>query len=295
MTPAPRRHFSVPLTGRAPLVLGPRTLVMGVINVTPDSFSDGGVALAAAAALDIAHAMQAAGADLIDIGGESTRPGAAPVDVADEMARLRPVLRALTRTITIPISIDTYKAGVAAMALDEGAAIINDISAFAYDPALGPLVAARGCPAILMHTRGRPADMYAHADYHDVTGEVSSDLARSVDRAIGFGVGRDRILVDPGLGFAKRAEHSLIALAGIDRLAALGFPVVVGPSRKSFLTACTGPLDPEARDWPTAAAVTAAVLGGAHVVRVHGVVHMVAVVRVADAIRRAAAGEAPAS
>lgn len=268
---------------------------MGVINITPDSFSDGGLALDAAAALDIAESMQEAGADLIDIGGESTRPGASPVDAADETARVRPVLRAMARAITIPISIDTCKAGVAAMALDEGAAIVNDISAFAYDPELGPLVAARGCPAILMHTRGRPADMYEHADYRDVIGEVSSDLARSVDRAIEWGVGRDRILVDPGLGFAKRAEHSLAALAGIDRLAALGFPVVVGPSRKSFLTAITGPLDADARDWPTAAAVTAAVLGGAHVVRVHRVAHLVAVVRVADAIRRAAAGEAPAS
>ena len=268
---------------------------MGVINVTPDSFSDGGIALDAAAALHIAQAMQAAGADLIDIGAESTRPGAAPVVAADERARLLPVLRALARDITIPISIDTYKADVASMALDEGAVIVNDISGLAFDPAMGPLVAARGCPAILMHTRGRPSEMYAHADYLDVVGEVASDLSRSVERAIASGVRQDGILIDPGLGFAKRAEHSFLALAGIERFAALGFPVVVGPSRKSFLTAAAGPLDPGARDWPTAAAVTAAVLGGAHVVRVHRVGDMVSVVRVADAIRRAAAGEAPAT
>ncbi len=260
---------------------------MGVINVTPDSFSDGGVALEAAQALDIAQAMEASGADLIDVGAESTRPGAEPVGAAAEVARLLPVLRALAPRVGIPISIDTYKADVASLALDEGASIVNDISGLTYDPPLGSVVAARGVPIILMHTRGRPSDMYAHAEYADVAGEVAGDLSRCVDRAIGCGVGRDRILLDPGLGFAKRAEQSLQALAGIDRLAALGFPIVVGPSRKSFMTVAAGPLDPEARDWPTAAAVTAAVLGGAHVVRVHRVAQMVHVVRVADAIRSA--------
>ncbi len=154
-------------------------------------------------------------------------------------------------------------------------------------PSLGPLVARRGVPVILMHTRGRPSDMYAHAEYGDVVAEVSSDLQRCIDRALECGIARDRILVDPGLGFAKRAEQSFAALAGIDRLAELGFPLVVGPSRKSFMTSVTGPLDAAGRDWPTAAAVTAAVLGGAHVVRVHRVAEMVQVVRVADAIRNA--------
>ncbi len=260
---------------------------MGVINVTPDSFSDGGVALDPATALDIAQAMEASGADLIDVGAESTRPGAEPVGTADELARILPVLRALASKVHIPISIDTYKAEVAAQALDAGAAIVNDISGLEYDPRLGPVVAARGVPVVLMHTRGRPGDMYAHAEYGDVIGEVSRDLMRRVDRALGFGVPRDRIVLDPGLGFAKRAEQSLIALAGLDRLAELGYPLLVGPSRKSFMTPSTGPLDPEARDWPTAAAVTAAVLGGAHIVRVHRVAEMVHVVRVADAIRSA--------
>lgn len=287
MTFAPRRHFSVPLTGRAPLVLGPRCLVMGVINVTPDSFSDGGAALDPANALDMALAMEASGADLIDVGAESTRPGAEPVSSADEMARVLPVLRALASKVSIPISIDTYKADVAAQALDAGAAIVNDISGLQYDPSLGGVVAKRGVPVILMHTRGRPSDMYAHAEYGDVVAEVSSDLQRCIDRALECGIARDRILVDPGLGFAKRAEQSFAALAGIDRLAELGFPLVVGSSRKSFMTSATGPLDASARDWPTAAAVTAAVLGGAHIVRVHRVVEMVQVVRVADAIRNA--------
>lgn len=260
---------------------------MGVINVTPDSFSDGGVALDPRHAADIALAMEAAGADLIDIGAESTRPGATPVGTADEMARVRPVLQALARRLGIPISIDTYKSEVAELALDEGAAIVNDISGLQYDPRLGALTASKGAPIVLMHTRGRPQDMYAHADYDDVVGEVAADLRAAVARAQAAGIADASILVDPGIGFAKRAAQSLAVLAGLERLTALGYPLLVGPSRKSFMAASTGPLGPEARDWPTAAAVTVAILGGAHIVRVHRVAEMVHVARVADAIRDA--------
>ena len=288
MIAASRRSFTVSIPGRAPLVLGPRTLVMGVINVTPDSFSDGGKALEPGRAAEIAQAMATAGADIIDVGAESTRPGASPVDSAEELARLLPVLKAIAAQVTIPISVDTYKAVVAAAALDVGATIVNDISAFKYDKDMGRLVAERGVPTILMHIRGRPGDMYAHAEYSDVVGEVCADLQRAVDGALQMGVQRDRMIVDPGLGFAKRAEHSLAVLAGLELLAKLGFPLLVGPSRKSFMTASTGLLAPPQRDWPTAAAVTAAVLGGAHIVRVHAVENMVHVVRVADAIRSAA-------
>ena len=287
MIAAPRLTFTVPIPGRAPLVLGPRTLVMGVINVTPDSFSDGGKALDPSQARDIAQAMEAAGADLIDVGAESTRPGARPVGAAEELARVEPAVTAIAAAVRIPLSIDTYKTVVARAALDRGAVIVNDISAFEYDPDLGPLVAARGVPAILMHTRGRPEDMYAHADYGDVIGDVLADLGRAIERAAGLGVRHDRLLVDPGVGFAKRAEQSLAVLAGIDRFAALGRPILVGPSRKSFMNSPVGPLPAEERDWPTAAAVTAAVLGGAHIVRVHNVAKMVHVVRVADSIRAA--------
>jgi dihydropteroate synthase len=261
---------------------------MGVINVTPDSFSDGGTALDPARALDLALQMEADGADIIDIGAESTRPGAAPVDTAGEIARLRPVLNAVASRVKVPISIDTYKADAAVVALDAGAVIVNDVSAFAYDSAMGPLVASRGVPVVLMHMRGRPQDMYAHADYTDVVREIREDLERAVDRAIEYGVASGSVIVDPGLGFAKRAEHSIAALAGLDRLGRLGYPLLVGPSRKSFMTASTGPLPPEMRDWPTAATVTAAILGGAHIVRVHAVDKMVHVVRVADALRLAA-------
>ena len=260
---------------------------MGVINVTPDSFSDGGVALEPAQAADLAVAMEAAGADIIDVGAESTRPGATPVGTVEELARVRPVIQALAARVRVPISIDTYKSDVAEMSIGEGASIVNDISGLLYDPRLGTVTAATGAPIILMHTRGRPQDMYAHADYKDVVGEVAADLQGAVDRALAAGISRDRIMLDPGLGFAKHASQSLAVLAGLDRLTALGFPLLVGPSRKSFMTASTGPLGPEARDWPTAAAVTAAILGGAHIVRVHRVAEMVHVVRLADAIRGA--------
>jgi dihydropteroate synthase len=258
---------------------------MGVINVTPDSFSDGGKALHPEGARDIAMAMEAAGADLIDIGAESTRPGAPPVGGVEELSRLVPALQALAGRISIPVSVDTYKSEVAAAAIDHGAAMVNDISGFAFDPRLGPLVASRGVPAVLMHTRGRPQDMAANADYDDVVAEVVRELQKAVGRARSAGVAEDRLIIDPGIGFAKRAEHSMRVLAEIDGFAELGLPILVGPSRKSFMTSATGPLSADERDWPTAAAVTAAILGGAHIVRVHNVAKMVHVVRVADALR----------
>jgi dihydropteroate synthase len=222
------------------------------------------------------------------VGAESTRPGAVPVPAAEEMARARPVLKALAPRIKVPVSIDTYKASVAAMAIDEGAVMVNDISGFEYDREMGQVVAHARVPAVLMHTRGRPEDMYSHAEYGNVVAEVIADLQQRVTRAQESGVDRKQLLVDPGVGFAKRAPHSMAVLAGVDRLTELGLPIVVGPSRKSFLAAATGPLNPEDRDWPTAAAVTAAILGGAHIVRVHAVDKMIHVVRMADALRLAA-------
>lgn len=286
----PRRSFTLPLPGRAPLELGAATLVMGVLNVTPDSFSDGGLALAAPRAIELALTMEADGADIIDIGAESTRPGADAIDAAEEWRRLRPVLKGLAGRLRIPLSIDTYRAATARRALDEGAAIVNDISGLGYDAGLGAIVAARGAALVLMHTRGRSRDMYVEARYDDAVSEIARELQRSIERAIGHGVPWDRLVIDPGLGFAKQAAHSLTALASTDRFAKLGRPVLVGPSRKSFLTAATGAQPAADRDWATAAAVTAAVLGGAHIVRVHRVAEMVEVVRVADAIRDAALG-----
>ncbi|MEZ5287130.1 MAG: dihydropteroate synthase [Vicinamibacterales bacterium] len=175
-------------------------------------------------------------------------------------ARLRPLLRAIGGRARVPLSIDTTKAAVANFALDEGVAMVNDISGLDYDPGMGPLVAARGVPLVLMHMRGRPGTICAEARYEDVVSDVMRDLGRRIEHAVGCGIAWDRLLVDPGIGFAKQAEHSYRVLAGLDRLQALGRPLLVGPSRKSFLTAATGDLPADARDWPTAAAVTAAVL-----------------------------------
>jgi dihydropteroate synthase len=259
---------------------------MGVINVTPDSFSDGGRAMDPDVALDLALEMEDAGAALLDVGAESTRPGAEPVTADDEWARLRPVLRRFAGRVRLPVSIDTYKAGVARRALDEGAVIVNDVSGLRYDPALGEVAAAARAALIVMHTRGRSREMYELARYRDVVAEVARELQWSLACAAERGVEPEKLIVDPGLGFAKTATDSLAALAGLDRLAALGRPILVGPSRKSFLAAA-GPLEPQERDWATAAAVTAAVLGGAHIVRVHRVGAMAQVARVADAIRAA--------
>jgi dihydropteroate synthase len=186
----------------------------------------------------------------------------------------------------VPVSIDTYKAGVAERAIDLGAGIVNDVSALTYDPALAGVVARRQAAVVLMHNRGRSSDMYARAHYDDVAGEVARELNERADAAIAAGIHRDRIVLDPGLGFAKRAEHTYAAIAGLPRLLELGYPVLSGPSRKSFLTSAIGDAPPDRRVWATAAAVTASVLLGAHIVRVHDVAEMVQVVRVADAVLR---------
>jgi dihydropteroate synthase len=224
------------------------------------------------------------GADILDIGGESTRPGADPLPVEEELRRVIPVIEGLRDRVRAPISVDTYKAAVAARAIDAGAVIVNDISAFQYDPAIAGEVARRGAAAVLMHNRGRSKAMYAEAEYGDVVMEVAAELAGEAAQAMANGVLRERIILDPGVGFAKRAVHSLDVLAGLGRLAELGFPLLSGPSRKSFLKEGLGDVPPGERVWGTAAAVTASVLYGAHIVRVHDVRDMVQVVRVADTI-----------
>ncbi len=258
--------------------------MVGIVNVTPDSFSDGGVRLDPETAVADALGMVADGADILDIGGESTRPGAPEVSASDEWARIEPVIKALAREAGVPLSVDTTKAFVAERALDAGAAIVNDVSALAWDPALAGVVARRQAALILMHIRGRPATMYEEARYDDVVAEVIAELTRSGESAEAAGIARERIIYDPGFGFAKRAAHSLELLAGFSRLQALGRPLLAGPSRKSFLGTATGDLPPSGRVWATAAAVTASVLAGAHLVRVHDVKPMVQVARTADAI-----------
>lgn len=269
------------------MALGERTLVMGILNVTPDSFSDGGDFLDPARAVDAAVQMVEEGADLLDVGGESTRPGAQPLDAAEERRRVLPVIEALVARVQVPVSIDTYKASVASVALEAGASMVNDISGLRYEPDLASVVARHRAPIILMHTRGRSRDMYRQAVYNEVVDEVLDELRESLAFASGAGIPKESTLVDPGLGFAKEAPHSYEVLARLDEFADLGRPVVVGPSRKAFLTRpMSKELPASERDWPTAAAVTAAVLAGAHIVRVHAVREMARVVRVADEIRK---------
>jgi len=275
---------------------------MGILNVTPDSFADGGLYLDPGAAEAAALEMAARGADLIDVGGESTRPGADIISADDEIARIQPVINRLSRSLAIPISVDTSKAAVAEVALGEGAAIINDVTglrgaggpseggaprAVSYDASLAEVAARSGAGLILMHARGRSRDMYKDANYASVPREVGEELRASLERAIAAGVKRESVMLDPGIGFAKRPEHSYAALAALPAFAALGCPLVAGPSRKSFLNAAIGDRPPGERDIATAASVAAAVLLGAHVVRVHNVPAMVDVVRVADRIRGA--------
>jgi dihydropteroate synthase len=262
-----------------------RTYLMGVVNVTPDSFSDGGNWVEGNAALAHGLKLVADGADLVDVGGESTRPGAAPLSGREETARVVPVVRALAAAATV--SVDTYKASVAAAALDAGAEVVNDISGGTLDPDLLRVVARHGAYVILGHLRGTPADMTSHARYDDVVREVVAELAQRIDAAVAAGVLLGRVLVDPGIGFAKTAEHNVALLANLDRFAVLGCPIVIGASRKSFLGRLTG-REVHERELATAAADTAAVLGGAHMVRVHDVASQRDAIVVADAIRRAA-------
>jgi dihydropteroate synthase len=280
---SPRPAFTVPLAHGLSLDLGPRTLVMGILNVTPDSFA-GGV-MDPDLAAELALRMEAEGADIIDIGGESTRPGADPVPEADELARVIPVLERLRARLRVPVSIDTYKAAVGAAAVGAGASIVNDISGLGYDPTLGDVVARTGAGLVLMHTRGRPREMYREAGYGDAAADVSAELQQALARAEAAGVPRAQVMLDPGIGFAKRAGDSRAVLAKLAVLARLGRPLLVGPSRKSFLVDGQAPVPPAERDWGTAAAVTVAVMGGAHIVRVHNVAAMVQVVKVADALR----------
>jgi len=280
--------FSISLPTGETLTLGKRTLLMGILNVTPDSFAGGGERMDTDRAIADAITMVADGADMLDIGGESTRPGAPPLDAGEEWRRVQPVLDGLRGRVGVPISIDTYKADVAERAIALGATIVNDISGFTYDSALAGVVARTGAAAILMHNRGRSENIYEFAQYTDVMAEIAHELTARLDAAEAAGVARTQLIVDPGYGFAKRAPHTLAALARLDELASIGRPILSGPSRKSFLKTSLGDVPPATRVWGTAAAVTASILAGAHIIRVHDVTEMVQVARTADAIRDAA-------
>jgi len=264
-------------------VLGRRTLVMGILNATPDSFSDGGQLPTAEAAIAHGLGLFEAGADWVDVGGESTRPGAARIERDEEMRRVVPVVEGLRRRGAGPISVDTTRADVAEAALDAGADLVNDVSALRFDPRMASLVAERSVPVVLMHSRGGFDEMHRDPAYGDVAGEVVAELGEAVAAAERAGVSRESLIMDPGIGFAKDASHSLEALGRLQALEALDRPVLVGPSRKSFIgKVLDRPLDD--RRMGTAAAVAATILLGAHIVRVHDVREMVEVARVSDAI-----------
>lgn len=282
-----RKVFQLKMASRS-LALGKRTLVMGVLNVTPDSFSDGGKFFEPRRAIEHALEMEEAGAGLLDIGGESTRPGSQGTPVETQIARVLPVLEGLRGRLKIPVSIDTRKAEVAEAALAVGAQIINDVSGLKHDPRMAETAARHRAPLILMHMHGEPATMQKGPFARDVMKDVMQGLRASVALARKAGVAKSQIILDPGIGFGKSFQQNYELLRRLPELAKLDYPLLVGTSRKGFLGAMLArdgrPAPPEERLWATAATVTASILGGAHIVRVHDVVEMVQVARVADCV-----------
>jgi dihydropteroate synthase len=282
-----RKKFRLKLRSRT-LVLGERTLVMGVLNVTPDSFSDGGKYDQPGIAIEHALALELAGADLLDIGGESTRPGSEAPSASQELDRILPVLEGLRGRLKVPISVDTRRSAVAQLAVQAGAELINDVSGLKNDARIAEIAAKYGVPLILMHMRGEPGTMQRGPFARDVLKDVAQGLRESAAKARKAAVAKSQIILDPGFGFGKSYSQNYELLQKLPQLAALGYPLLVGTSRKGFLGATLArdgkPAPPEERIWGTAATITASVLGGAHIVRVHDVAEMVQVARVADCV-----------
>lgn len=270
---------------------GQRTYLMGILNVTPDSFSDGGLFNTTSAALAQAQAMVDAGADIIDIGGQSTRPGAEQITLTEELDRVLSVLQVIRPKITIPISVDTTRAEVAQAAVEAGADIVNDISGGTYDPEMLPTVAKLDVPIMLMHIRGTPQTMQQHTDYQDLMGEIYSFLSQQIKAAITAGIQQEKIIIDPGIGFAKNYDQNLEIIRSLPTFKTLKCPILVGASRKSFIGKILNQPEPKARVWGTAAACCAAIFNGADILRVHDVAEMRDVSLVADAIYRKVTGD----
>ena len=287
-----RKRFRLRLRSRA-LILGEHTLVMGVLNITPDSFSDGGAYLDSEAAIARALQIEKDGADILDIGGESTRPGASPISSEEEIRRVLPVIKVLRGKLRIPMSVDTQRADVAEAALRAGAEILNDVSALRTDQRLAEIARRARAPLILMHMRGTPQTMQRGPFARDVIRDVMAGLREAVALAKRAGLAKSQLLLDPGIGFGKKHEQNFEILARLPELARLGCPIVIGTSRKAFLGKALAAPDgtsapPGERLLGTAATVTASILGGAHIVRVHDVAEMVQVVRIADQVVNAA-------
>jgi dihydropteroate synthase len=268
------------------LDLSEKTYVMGILNVTPDSFTDGGMFYTMDAAVEHGLRMADDGADIIDIGGESTRPGSDAVGYEEELRRTIPVIEALAKRVAVPISIDTYKADVAERALDAGASMVNDISGLRFDPEMAKTVAAHQVPVVVMHIRGTPKSMQLNPQYEALLPEIMDYLRTSIRIALDAGVDEQRIIIDPGIGFGKTFEHNLRILNNLREFTLLGKPLLIGPSRKAFIGKILDNAPTSERLEGTAAAVAISIMNGAHIVRVHDVKEMVKVARVADAIKR---------
>ncbi len=280
-----RSDYKIDCRGKV-LDLGGRTQVMGILNATPDSFSDGGRFADLETAVSHAREMAAAGADIIDIGGESTRPGSEPLAEKEELRRIIPLIERLSKELTVPISVDTYKASVAKKALDAGASIVNDISGLRFSPDMAKVVADYGAAVVIMHIKGTPRSMQQNPVYDDVLGEVLAYLEEGIAIAERAGVDREKTLIDPGIGFGKTLGHNLTILNRLDGFRALGRPIVLGTSRKKFIGTVLDIAVPEQRIEGTAATVALGIERGAKIVRVHDVARMTQVVRMADAILR---------
>lgn len=265
---------------------GEKTYLMGILNVTPDSFSDGGQFNDIAAALTQAQAMVKAGADIIDIGGQSTRPGAEQITLREELERVLSVLQVMRPQINIPISVDTTRAEVAKAAIEAGADIVNDISGGTFDEQMLSTVAKLNVPIMLMHIRGTPQTMQQYTDYQDLMGEIYTFLSQQIKAAISAGISKNKIIIDPGIGFAKNFDQNLEILRRLSKLKMLECPVLVGASRKSFIGKILNQSNPQRRVWGTAAACCAAIFNGADIIRVHDVGEMHDLALVADAIYR---------
>ena len=272
------------------LELGRRTHIMGVLNVTPDSFSDGGIYFQRDKAIEHGLSMASDGADILDVGGESTRPYSEKISDEEELDRVIPVIKALSKDLPIPISIDTCKAEVAHQALKAGASIINDISAFRIDPEMISVAAEAGVPVILMHMQGTPTDMQANPTYENLIPEIVDFLRSAMNRGVEGGISKDMLIVDPGIGFGKTFNHNLQIIRGLAEFHVLERPVLLGPSNKAFIGHILDK-EPHERDTGSMAAVAAGVLNGAHIVRVHNVKKTMETVKMVDAIKRGSVEE----
>jgi dihydropteroate synthase len=278
-----RKKYRLRLPSRT-LVLGERTLVMGVLNVTPDSFSDGALYFNPDAAVARALEIERAGADILDVGGESTRPGSQGISVEEELRRILPVLEKIRGRLAIPISVDTSKAEVAEAAASAGAEIINDVTALDGDPRIADVARRRKLPLILMHMRGQPRTMQKKPFARDILRDVTTGLRKALAMAHRAGIAKSQIILDPGTGFGKSYEQNFELIARLPELARFGCPLLVGTSRKSFIGRALGGVPEAQRIWGTAATVAASIFGGAHIVRVHDIREMIQVARVTDVI-----------